>query len=95
MGSDRCVGGERCVAHLAVSCGKLLTVGDLRRALARVPDEATVMDAGVEAPDGTTGRAVLRELSHTGPDSLGLGWPDAGADPQPDEVLPYEDIDGR
>ena len=95
MGSDRCVGGERCVAHLAVSCGKLLTVGDLRRALARVPDEATVMDAGVEAPDGTTGRAVLRELSHAGPDSLGLGWPDVSADPQLDEVLPYEGIDGR
>ena len=95
MGSDRCVGGERCVAHLAVSCGKLLTVGDLRRALARVPDEATVMDAGVEAPDGTTGRAVLRELSHAGPDSLGLGWPDASADLQLDEVLPYEGIDGR
>ena len=94
MGSDRCVGGERCVAHLAVSCGKLLTVGDLRRALARVPDEATVMDAGVEAPDGTTGRAVLREFSHAGPDSLGLGWPDAGADSRLDEVLPYEDIDG-
>ena len=95
MGSDRCVGGERCVAHLAVSCGKLLTVGDLRRALARVPDEVTVMDAGVEAPDGTTGRAVLREFSHAGPDSLGFGWPDAGADLQLDEVLPYEGIDGR
>ena len=94
MGSDRCVGGERCVAHLAVSCGKLLTVGDLRRALARVPDEATVMDAGVEAPDGTTGRAFLREFSHAGPDSLGFGWPDAGADSRLDEVLPYEDIDG-
>ena len=95
MGSDRYVGGERCVAHLAVSCGKLLTVGDLRRALARVPDEAIIMDAGVEAPDGTTGRAVLREFSYTGPDSLGLGWPDAGADLQLDEVLPYEGIDGR
>ena len=94
MGSDRCVGDERCVAHLAVSCGKLLTVGDLRRAPARVPDEATVMDAGVEAPDGTTGRAVLREFSHAGPDSLGFGWPDAGADSRLDEVLPYEDIDG-
>ena len=95
MGSDRCVGGERCVAHLAVSCGKLLTVGDLRRALARVPDEATVMDAGVEAPDGTTGRAVLREFSHAGPDSLGFGWLNVSADLQLDEVLPYEDIDGR
>mgnify|MGYP000896552830 CR=1 FL=1 len=95
MGSDRYVGGERCVAHLAVSCGKLLTVGDLRRAPARVPDEATVMDAGVEAPDGTTGRAVLREFSHAGPDSLGFGWLNVSADLQLDEVLPYEDIDGR
>ena len=95
MGSDRCVGGERCVAHLAVSCGKLLTVGDLRRALARVPDEAIIMDVDVEAPDGTTGRAVLREFSHAGPDSLGFGWPDAGADSRLDEVPPYEDIDGR
>ena len=94
MGSDRCVGGERCVAHLAVSCGKLPAVGDPGRALARVPDEATVMDAGVEAPDGTTGRAFLREFSHAGPDSLGFGWPDAGADSRLDEVLPYEDIDG-
>ena len=75
--------------------GKLPAVGDLRRALARVPDEATVMGAGVEAPDGTTGRAVLREFSYTGPDSLGFGWPDVSADLQLDEVLPYEDIDGR
>ena len=95
MGSDRCVGGERCVAHLAVSCGKLPAVGDLRRALARVPDEATVMDVDVEAPDGTTGRAVLREFSHAGPDSLGFGWLNVSADLQLDEVLPYEDIDGR
>ena len=96
MGSgDRCVGGERRVAHLTVSCGKLLTVGNPGRALARVPDEAIIMDVAVEAPDGTTGRAFLREFSYTGPDSLGFGWLNVSADSRLDEVLPYEDIDGR
>ena len=53
------------------------------------------MDVDVEAPDGTTGRAVLREFSYTGPDSLGFGWLNVSADLQLDEVLPYEGIDGR
>ena len=38
------------------------------------------MGADVEAPDGTTGRAFLREFLYAGPDDLGLGWPGAGTE---------------
>ena len=66
---------SRRVAHLAVPRGKLPAVGDLRRALARVPDEATVMGAGVEAPDGTTGRASLGSSRTPVPTAWASGGP--------------------